>query len=156
MGMDLYIHVTTYIELFEVEQLVKTATYRCSNTACQNHKYMSNSNKFCPICGKEGETDIKEVMENQMLNWYDFLEENDLPDNLYQANDSNCVLPNISMKHSFSMSRHDDSMNCEISPQYIKNGIAEFKEKFQIYLDKIKEIYGKEVEIKFGVVSYYA
>lgn len=155
MGMNIYNYLGSYVELPVVEQTLKQTFYGCSNSQCQNHGYMPRGNNFCFICGSPGQTRQTSTSVNQSLDWYEFCETHGLPaESLICVNDTDCLIPNIAVKYSTTL--NDEVTNTEITPDYILKSIKEFKDNFEDALSKFKEIYGFELIVKFGIISYWA
>lgn len=157
MGIDNYTYIGAYVDVPEITETTEVDKYRCSNTVCKNHKDMANSNKFCPACGSAGEEYKKPITLTQSLNLYELAEKHNLSeDDLFQVNDGDQWIPNSAYGGTkFTYDKHSNDGAKKIKAQDIDKSIAAFKSKYKSFIDAVKTEYDFDLEINFGVVSYY-
>jgi len=152
MSLDYCVYVAAYVKLPVVDCVEKYEITACSNKNCINSKGSEKlkHENFCSKCGsKIVSKEISNVKRGE-LNWYDFLIENDLPEEVFSLSGSYLTYDidvSIDVKYS------DNNAN-EIKYEEIPNKIKEFKENFKEYADKLKELYNVELEVKYGVINY--
>jgi hypothetical protein len=156
MGMNMYGYIGAYVTIPEVKHEEKSEIYRCSSNVCRNHKYMNRDFAFCPICGASGEEHTVIKVEEGSPSYYSFAQEHGLDEDALFSNDSNQLQPNKGYHGiSQSFSDRDDSNDFEITVEDITYSITAFKDAYKEFLDKFKEVYGIELEVKYGVVTSY-
>ena len=155
MSMHLYGYVGAFARVPLVENQKTLKVYRCSDKNCSNHTKMSESNVFCPKCGSKGEKHTETIKEEGQLNWFQFTEEHFSDPDIFWCNEEGIIMPNRKFGSTASFSREDGTMTKTINDKKMKKAIEEFKEKFQPFADKIKEIYNKDVQVEYGLVTYY-
>lgn len=157
MGIDIYTYIGAYVNAPKVMSTVKEEKYHCPNNGCKNHKGMAEHNNFCPICGSEG---ITTTTEKQAYDYLDFDElatkYNLKPDGLMRFNE-NQYIPNRSLGGvSVNYSNRDDITNIEIETDDVLDSLDSFKDVFSDYIDAVEKEYNIDLQVKFGVVTYYA
>lgn len=155
MSMDFYGYVGAFARVPVIETENTVTVYRCSNKNCNNHTKMSESNMFCPKCGNKGEKHSESVKQRKQLSWIQFTEEYFSDPEIFWCNEEGIIMPNRKFGSTSSFSKEDGSMTKTINAKQIDKVIEEFKENFQPFTDKIKELYNKEVQVEYGIVTYY-
>lgn len=157
MGYTAYSYVGAYVKLPQVEKNYTKTVRRCSDENCSNHKKeeMPKDARFCIKCGTEIEEIEVKAKKTAVLKYYEFAEEHGLdPDHFSQVQNSyNVLIPNYSFGALASWDE-DDEITKEIDFKEAQKIVEEYKENAQNFIDKVKEIYGIELQVKFGVVSY--
>lgn len=157
MGYSSYSYVGAYVKLPQVEKTYTKTVHRCSDENCSNHakEEMPKDARFCIKCGTEIEELEIEAKKTSVLKYYEFAEEHGLdPDHFAQVQNSyNVLIPNYSFGALASWDE-DEEITKEIDFKEAQKIVEEYKENAQNFIDKVKEIYGIELQVEFGVVSY--
>lgn len=156
MGYNSYNHFGAYIEMPEIKKEVTKTIRRCSNKSCSNHKIenMSKDSQFCHKCGEQVEQFDKKNTVNVQLNYYDFAEKNGLdPEIFAQVQDQYILIPN---RHFGKVTSWDQNEQFSVEFDWgdSRKAMVEFTNEAQKFIDKVKEIYAIELQVKFGIVSY--
>lgn len=156
MGYKLYNNICAYIQLPNVEEEKTEKKYCCSNTDCINHKKnLSVSVKFCSQCGGKIDYVVKKETKMCVPDYYNFAEENKLdPDRFCQVQNNRQILISNKLFGSVLSWENEDEIVNEITCEEIIREIEKFTEMAQCFIDKFKEVYGIELKVKFGIVSY--
>lgn len=156
MGYNAYNHFGAYMEVPKIEKITKKTIRRCSDTKCKNHKNekMSVESNFCNICGTEIEEFKKENKEVSLLSYHSFCEENGLDSEKFsQVQQGYMLIPNYRFGIVSSWDENDEK-TIEFDWGESRKAIIEFTTEAKDFIDKVKEVYGLEIEVKFGIVSY--
>lgn len=157
MGYNAYNHFGAYMEVPEIEKTTKKKIRRCSDTKCKNHKNekMSVEAHFCNVCGTEIEEFEKEKKEVSLLSYYSFCEEHGLdPEKFSQVQEGYMLIPNYRFGTVANWSDEDNQKTIPFVWGDSRKALVEFTNEAQDFIDKVKEVYGVEIEVKFGIVSY--
>lgn len=157
MGYNTYGYLGAYIEMPSVEKIEKKQIRRCSDENCSNHKNekMSKEIHFCSKCGTEIEEFEVNVKVNKTFRYYEFAEENGLdPEKFAQVrDDGKALIPN----RRFGAIKSWDE-NEELIQEFIwgdsRKCIVDFTKEAEDFLDRFKEVYKIDLEVKFGLITY--
>ena len=157
MGYNTYSYLGAYIEMPTIEMKEKQTKRRCSDVNCSNHKKenMSEEIHFCSKCGTEIEEFEVQKNVSKTFRYYEFAEKNGLdPEKFAQVQEAGKFL--ISNRRFGSVKNWDD--NEEIAQEFIwgdsRKCIVDFSKEAQDFLDKFKEAFNVELQVKFGIITY--
>lgn len=163
MGMDLSVGIMPYLFIKNNVYDVEKVNLACLNTACGGYKKITN-NKFCPHCGQEvGTFNTTEKAHKRI---YDVFLENELQEDVMYEVD----ITGLKKEESIVIGNYRSPFNNWIdtyeskaqeldveNPLQIKEQLKWFKEYYAKPIEALKKAYGEEnVEIKFGIISYWS
>lgn len=161
MGASCSVSVGVYIEVSKQSCEYVEQVNTCGNTSCQEHGRRSDG-KFCPTCG----TAITEcgITRQGELGWYDFLElcqcdyyQHILHAPEYAGNKNyDIYLRNLHEDAHFGIKCDPDGDNiADLSDVNMSEVISQFEEKYADLLTEMRNFF-KEVNVKYGIVSYWS
>lgn len=162
MGVDNNFYLGAYVELPKVTVKSSENINTCMNKSCVNHMLsLSKENVFCNKCGDKLMMHLKEGKEtSRFFDFFAFEEANNLPSSLFytigESNKFRLLIPNVSIKNSLNISAQLDQVMQPINAEYINVAIKEFKELLGPRYEILKKLYNIDLEVKFGLVSYYS
>lgn len=157
MGYSAYSYVGAYIELPEVETTYTKTVRRCSDESCSNHtkEDMPKDASFCVKCGKAIEELAVSVKKSKVIDYYSLGEKYGFDSELFSQvqNNRSILIPNRYFGEIESWDGDEEVLK-EFNWDDAINAIKEYTKNAQVFIDKVKEVYGIELQVKFGVVSY--
>lgn len=156
MGYNAYNHFGAYIEMPEIEKVVNKTIRHCSAKSCSNHKNekMSKESQFCSKCGEKVEEFNQKNTVTALLQYYSFAEEHGIDSEKFsQVQEQYMLIPN----RDFGSIAHWDGSE-QVTVEFVwgdsRKALVDFTKEAKEFIDKVKEIYGVELQVKFGIVPY--
>ena len=154
MGMHLETHIGAYIEIEAAPTISEKITMVCGKHPGNTYPQTAS---FCDICGKEL-TKIVTDIEKETTYW-DLLEEGKYEDELACLNAEDNGPTMLLGSNSSSIDKPDkldiDYGEVEIAPeipaQYVQNFKQNYEEIINLLTPRVKTL-----EVKFGIIIYYA
>ena len=161
--MDLSVGIMPYIFIKNNLRDVDKVNLGCLNTACGAYKKLTN-NKFCAHCGHEvGTFNTAEKVRNAS---YNIFLENDLQEDImYEIevpklkNGEAIIIGNHKSPFENWIDTYDSGVKelDKENPLKVKEQLDWFNEYYAKPIEALKKAYGEEnVEIKFGIISYWS
>ena len=149
--MDLYIKAGAYIEI-----PMLTTRHQKKIKKCCDVKYYEKDN-FCKKCGKNLHYTI--IEEQGFLSLRGLIDEidDDVFASYMNKNESMILFSNsYKCESDFYMKNLDMLDIREITPDMVKQFISNFKDYYKKEIEVLKKRTTAEIEVKFGVLSYWA
>lgn len=155
MSVNMNVCIGPYLTLPKVDYQDTSEKYCCANIDCKNHDGLNSSHTFCPLCGALGEEKTVVKTVHGVPSYYDLAESWELDP--YMFSDQNgTLIPNMNSNGLFkSFYDRSNPDSIQIDSTDIVACINFLKENGKEFLDKFKEQYGIQLEVKYGVVYYY-
>lgn len=157
MGYSSYNYLGAYIELPEVEKTYKKEIRRCSDTNCSNHRKeeMPKDARFCIKCGTEIEEFEVAKTTKKVIDYYNFAQKHNFDPELFTQvqNDRKILIPNRNFG-SVERWEEDEDVVVEFVWGDSRKAIVEYTKNAQEFIDKVKEVYGVDLQVKYGIVAY--
>lgn len=155
MGYNTYHHFGAYIEMPKIEETTTKTIRRCTAKSCTSKsKKLPENSHFCNECGAKVEHFEQINKVTNMLDYYSFAEENGLdPEVFAQVQRDLMLIPNRRFG-TVARWEEDEEKTVELVWGDSREALVKFTKEAKEFIHKVKEVYGIELQVKFGIVSY--
>lgn len=152
MGSSINIVVGPYLDIKKNKKIVEVKIKR----VCPLHKNMDQkNNKFCSQCGNEVQNidvPVDKSLTAMQLLW----KKEEFEDTLQTAGESDIILPNERVPGTPKFNpEYGDVLDLTNAGEIKDSQIAWFKEKYKDQIEYLSSELETEIDVKWGVVTYW-
>lgn len=159
MGSSVSAYVGAYLEVPQAKVKVNQKGRRCSDSSCPMHKPKKDpKGNYCQVCGAKCENYEYQIESYMDSDVYSYTPEGEISPLANVPNANNLIISDTTHKGYVSRvcSFDDDVYFSNISIEAINFAIAQFTELSSKFREAFKDKYGVELEIKFGMITYWS